>query len=340
MKPDLRNFSFEELEQLLHDLGEPAFRAHQIFQWLHLKGLDSFEGMTNIPVDLRQKLTRAYQIQSLKLLKLAESIDGTGKFLWQLTDGEKIESVLLNDGGRRTLCLSTQVGCKMGCTFCATAQIKFKRNLTTGEIISQLIDAEKISGLKISNLVYMGMGEPLDNYENVIKSIKILNHPEGKNIGLRKITLSTCGLIPQINRLSREKLAFRLAVSLNASGGGKRRQIMPISRKFPLPELLESLKRYTAAGGPLTLEYVLIKDFNDSPEDARKMVSLARGLRTNINLIAFNKFPGTRYQSPTAEKIKNFKKILINAGLAVSQRYKRGENIGAACGQLTANYEK
>ncbi|MBU0580378.1 MAG: 23S rRNA (adenine(2503)-C(2))-methyltransferase RlmN [Candidatus Margulisbacteria bacterium] len=338
MKTDLRNLAFPDIEELLIKISEPKYRTQQIFQWIHQKGISSLEEMSNLSKELRHKLAGKHFINQLKALDIQEDTEGTKKYLWELNDGQRIESVLLDDEGRRTICLSTQVGCKMDCLFCATGKQKFKRNLTTGEIISQVLQIEKENG-SISNLVYMGMGEPLDNYDNVLKSIKILNHPQGKNISMRKITISTCGLVPQIEKLAQEKLSINLAISLNASIDQVRSKIMPINQKYNLDKLLAALRNYIeATGRRVTFEYVLIEGKNDSRQDARGIVKLLRGVKANINLIAFNPFSGSNLHAPTNKAIKDFRWVLEDAGLEVTQRYKRGQNINAACGQLTGKY--
>jgi len=335
MKKDLRDLSLAELQEVLNELGEPLYRAEQIFVWIQQKGASAIEAMTNLPKELRRKLSQDYAIDQLKILEKLEGEDGTKKFLWELSDGKTIESVLLDDEGRKTICLSTQVGCKMDCLFCATGKIKFKRNLTAGEIISQVIQIDAADG-PISNLVYMGMGEPLDNYENVLKSIRLLNDKKGLNIGLRKISISTCGLVPQIKKLAKEKMPIALAISLNGSIDPVRTKLMPINKKYALDELMPAVKEYIAAiGRRVTFEYVLIEGLNDSRQDARGVIKLLRGMKVNINLIAFNPFAGSSLRYPSSKAIKDFRWVLEDAGFAVTQRFKRGQEIAAACGQLT-----
>jgi 23S rRNA (adenine2503-C2)-methyltransferase len=337
--PDLRSLSFEELERALSKLGQPKFRAAQIFSWAHQKGVGSFEDMANLPKELRAELAKNFRIERLRTIEKQSAKDGTLKYLFGLPDGEKIESVLLDDEGRRTICLSTQVGCKMGCAMCATAMVKFRRNLTAGEIAGQVIEIEKEQG-RISNLVYMGMGEPLDNYDSVLKSIRILNHPRGKNIGQRHITISTCGLIPQIRKLAGEKLQIRLAISLNASNDEARSNLIPPNKKHPLAKLIEAAKDYVKeTARRITVEYVLMMGINDSPRDAQALAKLLRGLKANVNLIEFNPFAGTELEPSGREEIKKFREVLESIGMEVTQRYKRGQDIDAACGQLRGKHE-
>jgi 23S rRNA (adenine2503-C2)-methyltransferase len=339
MKTDLRSLTFHELEAALENLGEEGFRAKQVFPWLHKTGVSSFDEMANVPKTLRENLSRNYELTSLKRLKVQVSKDGTKKYLWGLPDGNTVESVLLDDEGRKTVCLSTQIGCKMNCSFCATAKVKFKRNLTAGEIVSQVIEIEKENG-NISNLVYMGMGEPLDNYDNVLKSVRILNHPLGKTIGQRKITISTCGIVPEIERFANEDLQVRLAVSLNAPNDAARNRLMPINKKYPIEKILHAVEAYTnKTGRRVTVEYAMIKGENDSIKDAEELAKLLKGARSNINLIAFNPFEGCRLLPSPAEAIKQFRQILEAAGFEVAQRFRRGVDIDAACGQLTGKYE-
>ena len=338
MKPDLSGLSFGEIEKSLSKLKEPRFRAEQVFSWVHGKGVSSFDEMRNLSKELRSKLSGHFSIGILKIIKKQESKDGTIKYLWELSDEGTIESVLLDDEGRKTICLSTQVGCKMNCSMCATAKVRFNRNLTAGEIISQVIQIEKENG-RISNLVYMGMGEPLDNYDNVLKSIRILNHPKGKNIGQRHITVSTCGLIPEIKKLAAENLQIRLAISLNAPTDEVRTQLVAINKKYPLEKLISAVKDYIKkTGRRVTFEYVLIDAMNDSPKDAQALAKLLKGVKSNVNLIEFNPFPGCSFGSSSAEKTRKFREVLESVGVEVTQRYKRGQDIDAACGQLRGSY--
>lgn len=337
MKTDLRSLSLNELHKELAKINEPKYRAEQIFSWIQQKGIKDIEEMTNLSKELRSKLSENHFINSLKQIKVQAGKDGTKKYLWELYDGNKIESVLLDDEGRKTICLSTQAGCKMNCIFCATGKQKFKRNLTTGEIISQVLQIIKENG-RVSNLVYMGMGEPLDNFNNVVRSIKILSSAKGQNFSMRKISISTCGLAPQIDQLAEEKLPLTLAISLNGSINKVRSELMPINKKHPLEKLMSSTKNYIeATKRRATFEYVLIENKNDTRQDARGIAKLLKGMKANVNLIAFNPFNGSNLKPPANKKIKDFRWVLEDAGIEVTQRYKRGQEINAACGQLTGN---
>lgn len=339
-KSDLRGIGFEALAKIISEMKEASFRAKQVFGWIQVTGVETFDEMLNVPAKLREKLDAEYFIGNIEKLQVRKSADGSKKYLWRMPDGGRVESVLLNDRGRKTACLSSQVGCKMGCQFCATAKLGFLRNLTAGEIVSQVIQMEKEDG-KISNLVYMGMGEPLDNYDNLVKSIRILNHPEGKNIGMRKITVSTCGLVPAIARLAKEAMPITLAVSLNATNDETRTRLMPINKKHSIKYVVSAARDYEkVTGRRVTLEYVLIEGQNDSENDAHELVRLLRGMMANINLIAYNPTDAAEFQSPREDAVTAFRTILENAGNSVSQRFKRGRSIDAACGQLTGKYEK
>ncbi len=336
-KKDLRGLVLPQLEHDIREMQEPKFRASQVFSWVHQKNVSSFEEMKNLSKELRDKLASLYAITPLKPMNISSSTDGTKKYLFELEDGYRIESVLLDDEGRKTICLSSQVGCKMGCAYCATGHMKFRRNLTAGEIVSQVIQIEKDEG-RISNLVYMGMGEPMDNYDNVLKSIAILHDPKGKNISMRKITISTCGVVPGIERLANEYLPLTLAISLNASIDPIRSKLMPVNNKYPLTELIAAVKDYiNKTKSRVTFEYVLLEGVNDTRQDARGIVKLIRGMMANINLIAYNPSSSSTFRFPSNKTIKDFRWVLEDAGLEVTQRFKRGQDINAACGQLVAS---
>jgi 23S rRNA (adenine2503-C2)-methyltransferase len=264
--------------------------------------------------------------------------DGTKKYLFELSDGTRIETVELLDEGRRTLCISTQVGCRMNCQFCATARLRFTRNLTAGEIVDQVIQVEKASG-KINNVVYMGMGEPFDNYDETIKSVRMLNSAAGKNIGIRHITISTAGIIPGIEQLAEEGMQVRLAISLHAVRDHVREKIMRITKKYPIASLLEAIREYQQkTSRRVTFEYVMIKDLNDSATDARALSKLLIGIKANINLIEYNPHDGCDFAPSNRKTIKAFQQILADAGWEIVTRFKRGQNIKAACGQLGATW--
>jgi len=336
-KTDLKNLSLAEMEDMAEDLGIQRYRGRQIFHWVYGKGIDSVDMMTNLSREHRALLSQKVYISRLIEIKRQISSDGTEKFLFALEDDHRIESVLIPEEERLTLCISTQVGCGMGCTFCLTGKGGLIRNLKSSEIINQFLTIQKnLSGDKwITNIVFMGMGEPLANYKNTIKAIEILTHPHGIAFSARKITLSTSGLIPQIKRLGESGLNINLAISLNASADEQRCMIMPINNRYPLPKLLEVCKKYPLKKRRmLSFEYVLIKGLNDSPEDAVRVTKLLRGIRCKINLLPFNEFPGSQYKRPLEESVLKFQEVLVNHHFSVFIRKSRGADILAACGQL------
>ena len=336
-KTDLKNLSLAEMEDLTEDLGLQRYRGRQIFHWVYGKGIDSVDMMTNLSRGHRALLSQKVYISRLIEIKRQISSDGTEKFLFALEDDHRIESVLIPEEERLTLCISTQVGCGMGCTFCLTGKGGLIRNLKSSEIINQFLTIQKnLSGDKwITNIVFMGMGEPLANYKNTIKAIEILTHPHGIAFSARKITLSTSGLIPQIKRLGESGLNINLAISLNASADEQRCMIMPINNRYPLPKLLDACKKYPLKKRRmLSFEYVLIRGLNDSPEDAKRVTKLLRGIRCKINLLPFNEFPGSQYKKPSEESVLKFQEVLLNHHFSVFIRKSRGADILAACGQL------
>lgn len=341
--PEIRALTREEIMVAMDELGEKAFRGKQIYHWIQSAGVQSWDEMRNLPGELRAKLAGYFALQPLHLLLEQVSKDGTRKYLWELPDGNRIESVLLFHEGdftrkHTTLCISTQVGCPMGCGFCATGKLGFIRNLSAGEIVSQVLDCVNLwpgEAFKINNLVYMGMGEPLLNLPAVVKSIKLLNHKDGQNIGMRRITVSTCGLVPQIQQLAAENLDLVLAVSLHAPNNALRNQIMPVNRTYPLEELLEACRDYICqTGRRITFEYALIKGFNDGVERARELAGLLKGLKANLNIIPVNNTSGSEYQKPLDEQIKKFLRTLKQEGIEAVIREEKGSDIAAACGQL------
>ncbi len=336
-KLDLTGPFPEELAQLLQQQGFAAYRASQLFGWIHNKTCFDFEAMSNLPKDLLAFLETEYRtVLPLELAVEQRSKDGTEKYLFELADGAKIETVHIPEDKRDTICISTQVGCAMRCSFCATGQGGFTRNLTAGEITAQALWVEnrlRKVGTGLTNVVYMGMGEPLANYEAVLKSVRLLNHPQGLNLGARRFTISTCGLVPEIGRLAQEDLQVNLAISLHAATDGQRSKTMPINRRYPIAELLEAARSYTeVTGRRVSFEYALIKDFNDGAEDARRLADLLRGMLCHVNLIPVN--PVVDAQRPTMERCEAFAGILNSAGIPVSIRKERGTDIDAACGQL------
>lgn len=338
MDNDLKNRTLPELEKLVTDFQEKKYLAKYIFSFIHAKHALTIDGITPLSKPFRQKLIDAgYYISLLSTVEKFTDPDGTVKYLFELQDHQRIESVLLTDDGpdkRRTLCISCQVGCRMGCDFCATGRLNFTRNLTAGEIADQLNSIAKDTG-KINNVVYMGMGEPLDNYDNVIRSLEIINHHAGKFIGQRHITISTCGMTDGIEALADEPIKPRLAVSLHAPTDQLRAKIIPPANKYPLDRLIESLKIYRQKTKKrITFEYCLIKNLNDSPTHAQKLIELIGCLKPSVNLIEYNPHPGCSFEPSPKGRILRFRDILMNASIETVIRYKRGQKINAACGQL------
>ncbi|MDI6792125.1 MAG: 23S rRNA (adenine(2503)-C(2))-methyltransferase RlmN [bacterium] len=345
---DIKNYTLDELKEFLTTKGYHQFYAKQIFSWLYKKRLEDFDEMTNISKEGRRFLKENFYFSQLKLLKREISRDGTEKFLFNLPDNSGIETVFIPEEKRRTLCLSTQVGCRFNCKFCLSGQGGFKRNLTVSEIINQyLAVADLIAPDKITNVVFMGIGEPLDNFEHTLKAIEIFMEPLGIYLGKRKICISTCGLIPQIKKLSDLKLGIKLSLSLHSPDDNIRTQIMPVNKKHPLGEVIKAIRSFSNQKYPITFEYILIKGLNTRKEDTLELAKLLRGINYIINLIPYNapaslkpgflKEPGFReLKPPLPEEVDNFKEELIKKGIFASVRKSRGEDINAACGQLRA----
>lgn len=346
MDKDLKAKTFDELEQVAAGLGRQKYLAKYIFQFVQTLGTAEISQISPLSKAFREQLVQqGYYISQLKIIDKLTDPDGTVKYVFGLADGNKIETVLLLDGGRRTLCVSTQAGCAMGCAFCATATIKLKRNLTAGEIVDQVNTVCK-DGNKITNIVYMGMGEPLQNYDALVKSVRILNHPAGRNIGIRHLTVSTCGIVPGIRKLAAEDIHPRLSISLNAPTDVLREKLMPINAKYPLSQVMSSAKFYlTSAKQRVTFEYVLIKGVNDKTTYAQMLVKLFRDsgfgadspYAWRVNLIEYNPHSGCEFIASGAERIERFFDVLKKAGVKTTIRFKRGQSIKAACGQLGAN---
>jgi 23S rRNA (adenine2503-C2)-methyltransferase len=338
-KIDLKNLGPSELNQFLATFGKERYRSTQILRWLYQKGASSFNEMTNLSKRFRQELDQVSYVSTLHPLQMEQAKDGTRKFLFQLEDGNRIESVLIPDKARLTLCLSTQVGCAFGCRFCLTGKIGWKRNLTISEILNQILGVRKTIPEKtsITNIVLMGMGEPLANYENTLKAIHLMHHPDAFNFSSRKITLSTVGLLSELERLMKEKILFRLAISLNASDEETRSQLMPVNRRYPLKRILAVCKKFPLRPRTrITFEYVMVEGMNDSPQDAERLIKILKGLPSKINLIPLNEAPGIPFKRPSVEKVKRFQEILMERGLTAIVRTSKGEEISAACGQLQA----
>ena len=338
---DLRALSFPELEAFVRDgLGEPPYRALQLWKWVHERGVTAFDAMTNVPAELRARLAESAALGTLAVDRVQKSVDGTRKLALRTRDGKIIESVLIPDGDKMTQCISSQVGCALGCTFCATAAMGLMRNLDAGEIVDQVYRAQALlaveePGRRITNLVYMGMGEPLHNYAEVVRSLRILTHGAGANLSHRRITVSTVGLVPGIAKLGAEDFHVNLAISLNASSDAVRDQIMPINRKYPIEALLEAVRRYPLERRRrVTFEYVLIAGVNDSIADAARLARLLGGMRCKVNVIPWNPHPHAPYRRPSAAAIEAFQNEVKRLGLPAYLRTPRGDDIAAACGQL------
>lgn len=336
-KADLKDLTLAELEDLISSLGKEKYRAKQIMRWLYGKGSQDLEEMTTLAKDFRLQLRDLVKIGSLKVEKTQEAKDGTKKILFRLEDGLFIESVLIPGRNHWTICISTQVGCRMGCRFCVTGQGGLKRNLLPREITDQIIQARRLmeQGQEIKNCVLMGMGEPLDNYDNTIKAIKIMTEEAGMGFGSRRITVSTCGIAPAIRRLGSD-ISVNLAVSLNAADNETRSELMPINRKYPLTELLAACRDYRLPRRRMvTFEYVLIGGINSSPRDAQQLCRLLKDIRCKINLIVLNKVPGSPFHPPAPREVSEFQQILMDQNFTAIIRESRGEDIMAACGQLS-----
>jgi len=338
MTQDIRDLSFEELRAALASWGEPPFRAEQIFAWLYRKRADSFDGFTDLSRALREKLAVAFSFRPLEALEVRTSIDGTSKTLFRLADGPFIETVYIPSGERRTVCLSTQAGCKFACAFCASGRGGFHRDLTPGEILGQVLSLRDSLKVELTNLVFMGMGEPLDNFENVERAIRVLNDPRGFGFAARRITVSTSGLVPGIERFGKIDLQINLSISVHAADDEARSRLMPINRRYPLAALTEACANYLGAGGrKLTFEYVLLKGVNDRTSDAERLARLARRLRAKVNLIAFSPVAGLPFERPERAAVGDFARRLKNRGIQVTVRNSKGSDIQAACGQLAGN---
>jgi 23S rRNA (adenine2503-C2)-methyltransferase len=345
---DLKNKTLNELEDIVENFGQKKYLAKYIFAFIHSRGAADISDISPLSKTFRAELAeQGYYISHLKTVQTFTDPDGTIKYLFELGDGERVETVLLSDGKRKTLCVSTQAGCSMDCAFCATAKLKFQRNLTAAEIVDQanIIQGDSSAFAKatadkgkINNVVYMGMGEPLQNYDAVLKSVRILNHPKGKNIGIRHLTISTCGDAEAICKLAEEKVRPRLAISLNAPADALRSKIMAISKKYPIATLFAAVKDYQMKTRErVTFEYVLIKGLNDSKLHAQMLAKLVHQVKCNVNLIEYNPHPHCLFEASDREAIKRFTRVLEDAGIETTIRFKKGRKIKAACGQLGAD---
>jgi len=348
---DLRSLYPEELQSALAPLQLPDYRAKQIFDWLQRRGAQSAQEMTNLPKDLRTRLEQNFFISSCEIIRKQASKSGARKYLFRLHDGETIESVVMRYSYGYSVCVSTQAGCRMACAFCASGQHGFTRDLTSGEMLAQIHAAQNDlgdppqrncgfvgdPGETISHVVLMGMGEPLDNYSNTVKFLRLASHPEGLNIGQRKISISTCGLVPRMDKLAGERLGVTLSVSLHAPNDGLRDRLMPVNRAYPIGELLAACGRYAkATGRRISFEYALLRDVNDAPEHARELAGRLKGMLCHVNLIPANPVPALGFARSKPERVHASQDILEQAGLAVTVRRSLGGDIDAACGQLAA----
>ena len=332
---NIKDYDLQDLKEELVNIGEKGFRAEQIFKWLYQEKVKSFDEMTNLSLELREKLKENYTICNYNILRKLESADGTKKYLFDILDGNAIESVLMEYHYGKSICVSSQVGCKMGCKFCASTGIPFIRSLTAGEIVEQILAVEQDTGEKISNIVFMGIGEPLDNYDNVIKAIRIINNPKGLNIGARHISVSTSGLVPKIYELADRDMQCTLSVSLHSSNNKTRSSMMPINNAYPIEELMKACKYYIEKTNKrISFEYALAKDNNDNLEDAKELVKLLHGMLAHVNLIPINKIDDGKYTKSTNENIIKFRDYLNDHGIVATIRRELGSDISAACGQL------
>lgn len=336
MKKNIKDYNLEELKQEFININEKPFRAEQVFKWIYEANVTSFNDMTNISKELREKLNNIFTLKNFQILKKLESKDGTKKYLFDILDnGDAIETVLMEYKFGKTLCVSSQIGCKMGCKFCASTGIPFVRSLTSGEIVEQVLAVQRDENVRISNIVFMGIGEPLDNYENVVKAIRILNNPKGLSIGARHISVSTSGLVPKIYDLANEQIQCTLSVSLHCPTDEKRSEIMPINKVYNIEKLIEACKYYIEkTKRRVSFEYALAKDNNDNLEDAKKLIKLIKGMNCHVNLIPINKIENGKFTKSTNENIIKFRDYLNDHGIVATIRRELGSDIEAACGQL------
>lgn len=340
-KTDIKSMTIEELKSFFIELGEKAFRATQIFGWLHEKRVASYEEMTNVSKGLRERLEQECQLTTLKEIDRLESVDGTIKFLFELEDGQAIESVLMKYHHGNSVCISSQAGCRMGCRFCASTLGGLVRHLKASEMLEQIYEIERIAGETVSNVVVMGTGEPMDNYDNFVRFVRILSAKEGKNISVRNITVSTCGLVEGIRKLAEEGLPLTLALSLHAPNDTIRKQLMPVANKYSIEEVLQTCDYYyEKTSRRITYEYSLVKGVNDSTECAKELVMRLKGKNCHVNLIPVNPIKERDFQKSKNESIQNFKNILEKNRIPVTVRREMGSDINAACGQLRRSHTK
>ncbi len=341
-KKDIKSYTFSELKTEMESIGEKVFRAKQIYEWLHVKLVDTFEEMTNLSKSLREKLEASYVIPTVHMLERQVSKqDGTNKFLFRLQDGHVVESVMMKYKHGNSVCISSQVGCRMGCRFCASTIGGLERNLRVSEMLGQIYQIQKVSGERVSNVVVMGTGEPLDNYDNFVKFIHMLTDEHGLNISQRNITVSTCGIVPNMRRLADEKFQITLALSLHGSTQEKRKALMPIANKYELSEVLEACDYYfEKTGRRVTFEYSLVHGVNDGAEDAKELVEILQQRNCHLNLIPVNPIKERSFEKPSKKSAENFKNKLEKSGRNVTIRREMGSDIDGACGQLRRRYAK
>ena len=334
------DLSLMEIEEILSEIGEQKFKAKQIFDWVHNKCVDGYDGMSNVSKKTKEELSKILEFTQASIeLKLESKLDETKKYVIRFDDGNVVESVFLKYKFGNTACISSEVGCKMGCLFCASTKNGYLRGLTAAEMLKQIYLIQKDTGEKISNVVIMGSGEPLNNYDNVVKFLRLINDERGQNISMRKITVSTCGIVPDIYRLADEDLPITLAISLHAPTQEKREQILPVSRKYKLPELMKACDYYLEkTGRRLTFEYIMIKGFNDSTSDAELLARLLNRKLANVNLIPCNYVKESNIKPSDNLDIEKFKRVLVDKGINATVRRELGSDINAACGQLRNNF--
>ena len=341
MKKDIRAYTYEELQEEIKNLGEKAFRAKQIYEWIHQRQVESFEEMTNLSKSLRQQLEEIYELLPVEMVERQESaVDGTNKFLFRLYDGNVVESVLMRYHHGNSVCISSQVGCRMGCRFCASTIGGLERNLSASEMLGQIYQIQKIIGERVSNVVIMGTGEPLDNYENFLKFIHILTDEYGLHISQRNVTVSTCGIVPKMYELAKEHLQITLALSLHGSTQEKRRQLMPVANKYELQEVLQACDNYfEETGRRITFEYSMVHGVNDTEADAQELIAILKPRNCHLNLIPVNPIKEREFVRPNRENALNFKNKLEKCGINVTIRREMGADIDGACGQLRRSYQ-
>jgi len=332
---NIKNFNLEELKEVIKSIGEKPFRAEQIFKWIYCENVTSFDEMTNLSLYLREKLKQNFELCIYNIVKRQESSDGTKKYLFKLPDSNLIETVLMEYKYGKTLCISSQIGCKMGCKFCASTGIPFERNLSTGEIVEQVLSVQRDQNIRISNIVFMGIGEPFDNYDNVISAIGILNNQKGLAIGARHISISTSGIVPRIYDLADKNIQCTLSISLHCTNDEKRSKIMPINKKYNIQELIKACKYYIEkTNRRVSFEYALAKDNNDHLQDAKELVQLLKGMLCHVNLIPINKIQNEPFQKSDIDSVLKFRNYLNEHGIVATIRRELGADIEAACGQL------